>query len=107
MSKYQVTLTYTFIIDGAKNESYAESRALQEVDSDPYEYSDIEIKEIHTSKCCGLRAQTPVVDDGINSDVAKDYIETLKSFKDYLEEHKIQQEKILNALREKLGEEEK
>lgn len=107
MSKYQVTLTYTITVDDAKNESHAEFCALYDVGSDPYEYSDIEIKEIHTPKGCELKAQTCVADEIVNSDDVKDYIETLKSFKDYLEEHKVQQEKILNALRERLGEEEK
>lgn len=107
MSRYQVTLTYTITVDDARNESHAEFCAVYDVGSNPYEYSDIEIKKIHTPKCCGLRSQTCVIDDSINSNGVKDYIETLKSFKDYLEEHKIQQEKILNALRERLGEEEK
>lgn len=107
MPKYQVTVTYSIAVDDARDENHAEFCALYDVGSNPYEYSDIEIKKIHTPKCCGLRAQTCVIDDSINSDDVKDYIETLKSFKDYLEEHKIQQEKVLNVLRERLGKEER
>ena len=69
MPRYKVTLTYTTIVDDAKNENHAEYCALYDVGSDPYEYTHIEIKEIHTPKCCGLRAQTPVIDEVIKSDV--------------------------------------
>ena len=103
MPRYQVTLTYLITVDGATDKDHAEFIAVYDVGTNPYGYNDIEVEEVHIPKCCGLRAQTCVIDDGINSDVAKDYIETLKSFKDYLEEHKIQQEKILNTLKEKLN----
>lgn len=108
MPRYKVTVTYTTIVDDAKNESYAEYCALYDVGSDPYEYTHIEIKEMDTSKCDGLIAHTCVVEEVVGpSDLyedrmhlsgIKDRIGTLESFKNYLEEYKGQQEKILNAL---------
>lgn len=138
MPRYQVTITYTTIVDDAKNEGYAESYALQEVGADPYEYSHIEIEEVNTPKCCGLRTHTyedhmrlDVIEDQegyynendtsldsayrlwyekyqpqldrINYTYLKEYIRILESLEDCSEEYKSQQEKILNALKERLG----
>ena len=70
MPKYQVTLTYLITVD-ASDEDGAELMAVSEVSSDPTCFNDCEIEEVNVPKCCGLRAQTYVIDDGINSDGAR------------------------------------
>lgn len=65
MPKYQVTVTYSITVDDAKDKNHAEFCALYDIGSDPLDYTHIEIKEIHKPKCCGLRAQTCVIDDVI------------------------------------------
>ena len=114
MARYQVTVAYKIIVNDAESENSAKWCAVYAIGKDPCRYNNITAEEIHTPKCCGLRAQTYVIDDVIGpSDLdedhihlsdRKDYIETLESFRDYLKEHKAQQEKILNTLKERLGE---
>ena len=86
MPKYQVTITYSVTVDDAKDKTHAEFCALYDIGTDPYDYASIQIKEIDISECDWLRVPTCIIDDNTNSDVTTDYIETLKSFKDYLEE---------------------
>ena len=100
MPKYQVTVTYKIIVSDAENENSAKWCTVYAIGKDPCRYDSIKAEEIHTPKCCGLRAQTCVIDDAIGpSDLyedrmhlsgIKDYMGTLKAFKNYLEEHKTQ-----------------
>ncbi len=115
MPVYQVTLTYLITVEGEIDAEDAVIAATNIVQENPEIYNDVEIERVDKPKCCGLRAHTCVVDEVIGpSDLyedrmhlsgIKDYIGTLESFKDYLKEHKAQQEKILNTLKKRLGEE--
>lgn len=116
MPRYQVTLTYLITVDTVdENDAQAITGAVMKVAKQPACFNDVEVEQVDIPKSCGLRAKTCVIDDVIGpSDLYEDrmhlsgiknYIGTLESFKDYLEEHKAQQEKILSALKERLGEE--
>ena len=134
MPKYQVTLTYLITVDNAENESHAEWCALYDIGQNPIGYNDIEIEEVDTPKDYGLNAGIVTIDEifqdngqlpnnfeagqtiGLSvkgtetqqsyhsCEIVEDHLKLLKDFKNYLEEHKAQQTKILNALKEKLGE---
>lgn len=48
MPKYQVTVTYSITVDDAKDKNHAEFCALYDIGSNPFDYTNIEIKEVDT-----------------------------------------------------------